>query len=326
MGTEKLCACDRTRQSSLCAEIDFVDTVKEPFLTIVKDLSNVKGGLWLNPFRGIPRGPQVSRFDVIYLDESCKVLNFVVNFAEAEFEPIPEVAASALVLPAHSLGAFPIRRGDQLRICQGNRVLAGTDEPPLASFGDTNFCGTYREGPVDQSPTPRTEKQVAKTEAVGSLSTEEKPSLMVRFLRWLFPEPSLKDRRRGERLPEPGLVAYYWTGGSPTSYPLGNVSSSGLYLETDERWLPGTRIVMTLQQHCAGAANADEVCRVESKVIRWGDDGVGCEFVESGFTDLNNGEVVEGKKFDREAFEQFLHRARDGGLRRATRLDPVTTI
>ena len=123
MGTEKLCACDRTRQSPLCAEIDFVDTVKEPFLTIVKGLSDVKDGLWLSPFRGIPRGPQVSRFDIIYLDADCRVLDFVVNFTEAEFEPIRGVAASALVLPAHALGSFPIRKGDQLRICQGKRIV-----------------------------------------------------------------------------------------------------------------------------------------------------------------------------------------------------------
>lgn len=56
MGTEKLCACDRTRQSPLCANIDFVDTVKEPFLTIVRSLSDVQDGVWLSPFRGIPVG------------------------------------------------------------------------------------------------------------------------------------------------------------------------------------------------------------------------------------------------------------------------------
>ena len=45
-------------------------------------------------------------------------------------------------------------------------------------------------------------------------------------------------------------------------------------------------------------------------MIRWGEDGVGCEFVESGFVDLNNGEVIEGERFDRAAFEQFLLRVR----------------
>jgi hypothetical protein len=310
MGTEKLCACDRTRQSPICANIDFVDTVKEPFLTIVRSLSDVQDGIWLSPFRGIPRGPQVSKFDVIYLGEDCRVLDYVVNFAEADFEPIPEVAASALVLSAHTLGSFPIRKGDQLRICQGKRVLAGAqDSSSTTDFEKITTCTTYMEAPVHQ-PIQENVEQVAKPEAASNPSGEERPSRTVRFLRWLFPKPASSDRRRAERLPDPGLVAYYWTGGSPNSYPLGNVSSNGLYLLTDERWLPGTRIVMTLQRNNPAAAKADDICRVESKVVRWGDDGIGCEFVESGFFDLNSGEVIEGQRFDHNALEQFLLRVR----------------
>ncbi|MGA8086613.1 MAG: hypothetical protein WCA10_04855 [Terracidiphilus sp.] len=163
--------------------------------------------------------------------------------------------------------------------------------------------------PADQ-PTQKHDKPLAKPQTASRPSGEDMPSLKIRFLRWLFPEPASSDRRRGERLADPGLVVYYWTGGSPNSYPLGNVSSSGLYLVTDERWLPGTRIVMTLQRNDLRAGKADDVCRVESKVVRWGEDGVGCEFVESGFFDLNNGEIIEGQKFDRTAFEQFLLRVR----------------
>ena len=83
MGTQKLCACDRARQILISEDIDFVDTVKQPFTAIVKDLSEVThDGLWLSPFRGIPRGPRLSRFDVVYLDENCRVLEYRENFAE----------------------------------------------------------------------------------------------------------------------------------------------------------------------------------------------------------------------------------------------------
>src|ERR1700739_122347 len=88
MGTEKLCACDRTCESLIRADIEFVDTVKLPFTALLKDLSKAdKDGLWLNPFRGIPPGSHLSRFDVIYLDENCRVLEFAENFTEVEFEP-----------------------------------------------------------------------------------------------------------------------------------------------------------------------------------------------------------------------------------------------
>src|SRR5579863_5540169 len=310
MGTAKLCACDRTRQCTLCTEIDFIDTVHEPFLTIVRSLCDVKDGLWLNPFRGIPRGPQISRFDVIYLDEDCRVLDFAVNFTQAEFEPIPEVAASALILPAHSLASFPIRKGDQLRICKDKHAVAGVrDSSYSTDIDETQFCTASVVNPVYPGPAKIDQQPVAKLQGATNLIEEEKPSLTLRLLRWIFPKPASSERRRSERLPEPGLIAYYWTGGSPNSYPLGNISGDGLYLVTNERWLPGTRILMTLQKDHAGTDRAEDICRVESEVVRWGEDGVGCEFVESGFVDLNNGTLIDGQKFDREALEHFLSRA-----------------
>jgi hypothetical protein len=104
-----------------------------------------------------------------------------------------------------------------------------------------------------------------QAEAVQRSGIEEKPSLKVRFLHWLFPLPAASDRRRGERLPALGLVAYYWTGGAPQPYQLGDVSQSGLYLLTEERWLPGTRIVMTLQRERGSDETSDDIHRVESE-------------------------------------------------------------
>jgi hypothetical protein len=156
------------------------------------------------------------------------------------------------------------------------------------------------------TPKDTTEHFVANEEK-DRFSESEKPSLILRILRWLFPPTTSGDRRRGERIMARGLVAYYWTGGAPQAYQLANVSSSGLFLLTEERWRPGTRIVMTLQR--SGNAQSEEIQRVESEVIRWGPNGVGCAFVESGFVDPNNGEIIEEHKFDHETFEQFLRRA-----------------
>lgn len=54
--------------------------------------------------------------------------------------------------------------------------------------------------------------------------------------------------------------------------------------------------------------SSEDISRVETEVVRWGIDGVGCSFVESGFVDLNTGEIVERRKFDRVAFQGFLDR------------------
>lgn len=300
MGTQKLCACDRTSKSLISKDIVLVDTVKLPFAELVKDLSEVThDGLWLNPFRGIPRGPRLSRFDVIYLDEDCRVLEYVENFAEVEFAPIGAQVASAVILPAHTLAASHIQKGDQFRVCRGNNALAGVDNASLPSDDEASPSCLRKNGPAVSQARKRVHEDNA------TQAEEEKLSLKVRFLRWLFPPPAASDRRRGERMRAPGLVAYYWTGGAPQTFKLGDVSKSGLYLLTEERWLPGTRIMMTLQTK----DGSEDIHRVESEVIRWGVDGIGCAFVESGFVDLNNGEIVEDQEFDRDAFEQFLNRA-----------------
>ncbi|MGA8742373.1 MAG: hypothetical protein WB561_14400 [Terracidiphilus sp.] len=322
MGSQKLCACDRTRQSAIGVQIEFVDTVKQPFTAIVKGLSDVsEDGLWLNPFRGIPPGPRLSRFDVIYLDENCRVLEYAENFTEAEFEPLGMVPASALILPAHTLTSIHIQRGDQFRICRNSEALAGFDDMLLQAEPDHAFqCAKNIGISASKAQVLNREEPAIKHETASSEGVDGRPSLKVRFLRWLFPESAPIDRRRGERLRVPGLVAYYWTGGAPQAYQLGNVSGSGLYLLTEERWLPGTRIVMTLQTE-KRESNTEDIVRVESKVIRWGEEGVGCEFVESGYVDLNTGETIEDQRFDRAAFEQFLRRSR--GLAPRT---PQTTI
>jgi hypothetical protein len=295
VSTPKLCACDRSCQSLICAEIELIDTVKQPYAVLVKNLSDVeKTGLWLNPFRGIPRGQRLSRFDVIYLDDNCKVLEFAENFTVAEFEPFRGETATALILPPHTLNSFQIRKTDQLQICIGRKQL--------------NFAHSTLEDSSDcvRDIGQQTSHAKALREHPHAVTTfvEEKPSLKLRLLRWLFDVSPPTDRRRAERLPTPALLAYYWNGGEPKGHRLANVSESGLYLLTEERWLPGTRIVMTLQKR-RGEIPSEEISRVESRVVRWGEDGIGCEFVRSEFVDLNSGEIVD-RKFDQQAFGRFL--------------------
>ncbi len=304
MSTQKLCACDQTRRSPICVEIEFIDTVKQPFAAIVKNLSEVEtSGLWLNPFRGIPRGPRLSRFDVIYLDEQCRVLEFAENFTEAEFEPFYGEAASALVLPPHTLGSFQIRKRDRLRICSGKSVLAPSGALS-AGNEESQWCAS--DPGTRNSQAPGLHKRSPTIDIVAHSEADEMPSFKLRMLRWLFNIPASIDRRRGERFPAPALVAYYWTGGEPKANEIGNVSHRGLYLFTEERWHLGTRILMTLQKKTSGEVGSEQITRVESEVVRWGKDGIGCEFVQSEFVDLNTGGVVEDKEFDHEAFAKFL--------------------
>ena len=61
-----------------------------------------------------------------------------------------------------------------------------------------------------------------------------------------------------------------------------DISATGLYVVTEERWYPGTLILMTLQNTHAGEEIAERSISVLSRAVRWGNDGVGLQFVLNG--------------------------------------------
>src|ERR1700752_5326044 len=88
--------------------------------------------------------------------------------------------------------------------------------------------------PIEHTKDPEPMEDAAPEE-------QESDPLTIRFLRWLFPDVN---QRRAKQYPTPGVVAYYWTGGAPSSYQVGDMSATGLFLLTKERWAPGTLIQM----------------------------------------------------------------------------------
>ena len=300
MESQKLCACNRTCETLIGSGLELVDTVHVPFRVLVKTFCNVpESGVWLNHFRGIPKGPRLSRSDVIFLDKDACVLDWVENFTEVEFHPLHQTAASAIVLPAHSLSAIDIQAGDQLRICHAQEAAVVAGQPRLPG----ERCILDKEPDENRTQIGRPAQVIPSEPVVPA----PKRSLKERLLLWLFPEIEKNaDRRDAPRLPAQDLVAYCWTGGSPLACKIANVSQGGLYLTTDERWQPGTRVMMTLQKDRADLT-AGETTQVESEVVRWGEDGIGCRFPEeSVFVKVNSGEVVQGHVFDKEAFARFL--------------------
>jgi len=98
-----------------------------------------------------------------------------------------------------------------------------------------------------------------------------------------FARSSFKDRRSTERYREPRLAAYYWNGAHAVPHSLRDISSAGAYLVTEDRWPPGTVVMITLQKSVKNAdPESNRSIRVQSKVIRSGADGVGFAFVFPG--------------------------------------------
>jgi hypothetical protein len=142
----------------------------------------------------------------------------------------------------------------------------------------------------------------------GHMSTanyeiEDKVSLKVKLLRWLFSDA---DRRRADRHFSPGLVAFYFTGGAPHSYKVGTISVTGFFLITKERWVPETRLQMTIQKADGAQNGKTPSISVVAEVVCWGSDGVGFKFVISGPDDSVRRDVLPGEPVSNEAIKRFL--------------------
>jgi hypothetical protein len=96
-----------------------------------------------------------------------------------------------------------------------------------------------------------------------------------------FKKLSSSDHRQAQRRQMPMLVAYYWDGATPMAHEIRNISSSGFYLLTTERWQLGTIVTMTWQRTDTAAADSSTQhhIKVLSKVIRVDEDGVGFAFI-----------------------------------------------
>lgn len=124
--------------------------------------------------------------------------------------------------------------------------------------------------------------------------------------RW-FHGLSFLNRRKAERRALSGLVAYYWEGGVSVGHEVREISSTGMYLLTDQRWYPGTMMMMTLQR--TGGAEGDPECSiaVRAKVIRLGADGVALAFaLPAPDRPSPNGQYKQSDGADRKDFDRFM--------------------
>jgi hypothetical protein len=117
--------------------------------------------------------------------------------------------------------------------------------------------------------------------------------------RWWSPDP-----RKAPRDQAPGLAAYYWTGGRAEPQQVKDISATGLYVVTEERWYPGTLILMTLQITALGPEMQERTICVHSRAVRYGKDGVGLQFV------LQNNADPSMAAADKKALDRFLQKLR----------------
>jgi hypothetical protein len=135
-----------------------------------------------------------------------------------------------------------------------------------------------------------------------SIPRIRKNSLWARLTRWLEYHPV----PRSQRFALPGLVAYHWSGGHPQALEVGDISRSGIFLLTEERWYPGTVLRVTLQREGSLVEHGAESLATLARVVRWNPEGVGLAFVFKGSLDLPHDLTATGATA--EELDLFLRR------------------
>jgi hypothetical protein len=119
---------------------------------------------------------------------------------------------------------------------------------------------------------------------------------------------SSRERRRAKRHESPNLVAHYWDGAAPSAHDIRDISSTGFYLMTEQRWYPGTVITMSLQKTDVADTDPDRSIMVNGKVVRLGTDGVGLALVMSEKHPASATQTFGPDGTDRKTFRRFLDR------------------
>ena len=155
------------------------------------------------------------------------------------------------------------------------------------------------------APKAQPKTSIGRTEPVGKPKTGSL-SLGTRFKRWLNPvAPTASDRRRAHRRYVPGMIAHYYSGGAPKPHDVADISMTGFYLLTEDRWMVETMIQMTLQKPCAKGERKQSIT-VLSKIVRRGSDGVAAQFVMPEDLDPQSHDILPSQATDKFSLARFL--------------------
>jgi len=334
------CAYNQTRECYLGLKIvagDFSHVNLDDWTSALTP--NSGAGLWMAPFRGIPSEGALVPLDLLYLDSDCLIVDMVESFPNFPMPPSTPQATSVLVLPAESIFSSQTQLGDRLILCTAEEMLwrleqfspngaipSAMPNPVLGpvlvrrephQVADPAFLQS--EDRSQENELPKSPQAPAALQPPRAPQTLEKPLIEPAgktitpargwLERWLFPDrpDQEQNKRQAPRELAPGLAAYFWTGGVPQAHVIRDVSATGLYVVTEERWYLGTLVRLTLTKAGEGEPGAERSISVHGRAVRWGVDGVGLEFVVQGPPKVRRGKTpppAEG--VDSKQLEEFL--------------------
>ena len=324
------CVYNQTRGHFVATDVEAVDTSAGGVETRLQAMEQGAGtGLWILPYVEISPTSIRLPVDLVFLNNDGAVLSTVESFPLASPVVSSDGVWSVLVLPANTLAQAEIRAGDRLIISppadmvrhlqktSGTKAEANATPGPvpdpfvIAPAGEQTGSDEEEPAPGAVAPEPAASIEAApiKAEIAGGevAGTEElaasppgetdgwKKKLEPRnwFMRLLLGDHV--DPRRAPRESPPGLITYFFTGGTPAGEPVRDISATGMFIVTVEHWYPGTvvRFTLTDQNH----PTADRTLTVNAKAVRRGSDGEGLEFVleeeDQKATEINQTEITQ---------------------------------
>ena len=230
--------------------------------------------------------------DLIYLDEECRVIEVVESFPTFRVSSSsPRAAAFWRCRPTRSIRRRPNRA---ISWCSAwpKRCSAAWSGSPSAGgvSGEVQSAVLLRASRYGAAVRVLWRWEIAPRRTAGPIEPyemdldragDEGRQAAEELAGALVVSGSEKSSRHeeGSTGVVPGLAAYYWTGAAPSAHSIRDISSTGLYVVTEERWYPGTLILMTLQESDSGTQSMEQSISVHSRAVRWGNDGVGLQFI-----------------------------------------------
>lgn len=317
MEAQTYCAYNQTRECFLGLKVKAGDLATTNAAELMSERQLGSGeGLWMKPFRGIPAVSMPAPLDLIYLDDHCRVIDMVESFPTFQVNTSSPQPKSVLALPAHSIYSSQTQSGDQLVLCVAEEMeqqlerltsvrVEEEPKPVIAGAALLREKPLWSGGPGLLELEDRTSQDIPNVQLTHNIDLTFPDTKPVKekswFKRWWSPDP-----RKAPRVKEPGLAAYYWNGSSPVAHGVRDISSTGLYVVTEERWYPGTLVLMTLQRGSEGDEYAERTIAVQTRAVRWGPDGVGLQFVLADDKDLRHGKTPILDAASKKEFEVFL--------------------
>ncbi|HLY43290.1 MAG TPA: PilZ domain-containing protein [Terracidiphilus sp.] len=108
------------------------------------------------------------------------------------------------------------------------------------------------------------------------------------FLKSVFGPKEPVERRRSVRRPAPGCEIGHFCGDGVRVNAIRDISAMGVYLLTEDRWIPGSRLPLTLHSTNEFPSDSKRHVTLHAKAVRCDEDGVGFSFVPPSDVDADS--------------------------------------